>query len=246
MKTSFDLIMGKNALLELLKVRPGVFFEILTIDKQNDARGHKILQMASNHGIKVTNTSKKNLSSLVQSESHQNFAAKIHKRKKWDLDELLRKLETKKFQRLLLLDSILDPQNMGAILRAAECFGIDGVIYSKNRSCPLSAVVSKASSGALDLVSLVEVSNLAQSIKQLQKEGFWVVTSEIDKQAKNLANYTFSEKSALVMGSEGEGVRALLSKYADEKIYIPMSGQVDSLNVSQATAVILYQWMAKS
>ena len=141
-----------------------------------------------------------------------------------------------------MLDSIFDPQNFGSLLRSAECFGVDGVIWSKNRGCELTPVVSKASVGASELLPLLCVSNLAETMRKFKKNGFWIVTAEIGEEAKSLDSFDFPEKTLLIMGSEGKGVQKLLSKEADSKVYLPMYGQIDSLNVSQAASVLLYQW----
>ena len=134
-----------------------------------------------------------------------------------------------------MLDSIFDPQNVGAILRAAECFGADAIITSKNRGCPMTPTVSKASAGASAFVPHVEVSNLADSAQRLQNEGFTLVVADMDGDE----NAVWPDKLLLVMGSEGTGVQPLLKKRADLIVRIPMYGKIASLNVAQACAVLL-------
>ena len=143
---------------------------------------------------------------------------------------------------ILILDSIFDPQNFGSILRASECMGADAVIYSKNRGSSLTPSAAKASSGASELIPLIEVSNLAETVRKLKKNDYSVITAEIKKEAKDIRHFSFPKKTALIMGSEGKGVQPLLSKMADCSVYIPMFGKIDSLNVMQAAVVFLAKY----
>ncbi len=227
------LIMGKNCVREVLKAAPERIQKILLAKKDLEF---------SKAGIPIKILSKDELSDLAGSESHQGVAAYLKEKPKLDLKAFLSK--EKESSLVLLLDSIFDPQNFGAILRAAECFGAGAVVWSKNRGADITPVVTKASVGASELVDLIKVSNLAETVKQFQKHGYWAVTAEIGPAAENLYKFQFPSHTLLIMGSEGKGVQPLISKYSDHKVYIPMFGQIDSLNVSQAASVILSQWRA--
>jgi 23S rRNA (guanosine2251-2'-O)-methyltransferase len=232
----FDLIMGKQAIRELLLHAPE---RILTIYVAQHKEKDDLLDLLNKMKIAAVFVSKEKLTAMVASDSHQSFVAKIRKRKIWDLRSFL---EAKKCSFLLMLDSIVDPQNFGAILRSAECFSVDGVITSKNRGSPLTPTVAKASAGASELLSLIEVSNLAESLRVLKNAGFdSVVADSSQKSAQNLATFSFPEKTVLVMGSEGKGVQPLICKMADHLVYIPMKGKIESLNVAQATSVFLFE-----
>lgn len=227
--------MGKHALEEVLKQNPKRFVEVYTYKKEDP-----LIQELEKRGIKVQNTPKQKLASLVQSESHQGFVAKVHERELLTLKEFLKTAPEKSL--VLMCDAIQDPQNFGAILRAAECFGVDAVIYSTNRNVALTPVVSKASVGASELVPLIPVSNLADTLKKFQDSGYFSVVTEIFGKAQPLTNFEFPDQTLLIVGAEGPGIQPLLSKKADFHLYIPMKGSIDSLNVSQATAVLLSHW----
>jgi len=114
------------------------------------------------------------------------------------------------------------------------------VMYSKNRGCDITPVVAKASCGAVEMIPLIRVSNLVESLKVLKKEGFEVIVADVDKTSIAINKADFSKKTALVMGSEGKGVRALVKKQADLLVHIPIFGKITSLNVSQAAAIFCY------
>ena len=174
---------------------------------------------------------------MLSSESHQSFAALVKKRPSPSLVDLIN--ADTDTSMVLMLDSIYDPQNLGSILRAAECFNVDAVIWSKNRGADFSPVVSKASVGASELLPIIKVSNLSTSLKQLQKAGFWSVAASCSPPCEDLFTFDFPEKTVLIMGSEGKGLRQLISKNSDYHLRIPLFGKIDSLNVSQATSIIL-------
>ena len=225
--------MGKNTISEVLKASPERLIRVYTSHKGDDPL-LKDLQLAK---IQVTQLRKEQLTQKVGSDSHQAFVAEIKETNQPTLAQFFENVPDK--CTVLMLDSIFDPHNMGAILRAAECFGIDLVIYSKNRGTDITPVVSKTSAGASELVPLRRVSNLAETIAQFQKHDFWAYAADVGKDAQPLHQTNFAEKTLLVMGSEGKGIQPLLLKKCDAKVYIPMKGRIDSLNVSQATAVLL-------
>ena len=228
-------IMGKNAIYEVASHIPHRLIKVyvsLSLKNKND----QLLNLLKSKNIPISFTDKKKLSHLVDSDSHQSFVAQIHSRNFIDLKNFLKK----DISRLLILDSIFDPQNMGALMRLAECFSFDAVMYSKNRGCDITPVVAKASCGAVEMIPLIRVSNLVESLKVLKKEGFEVIVADVDKTSIAINKADFSKKTALVMGSEGKGVRALVKKQADLLVHIPIFGKITSLNVSQAAAIFCY------
>ena len=140
---------------------------------------------------------------------------------------------------LLVVDHVTDPHNYGAILRSADQFGVDAVIVPGRRAAPLSAVAMQSSAGTAEHVTIVTVPNLVQAIGQMQDAGFWVYAAEMSGEASHRTN--LKGRTALVLGSEGKGVSRLVAERADALVRIPMGGHADSLNVSVACGVLLYE-----
>lgn len=224
--------MGKHAIEEVARREASRLLEVY-VSKED----HPLVSMLNKQGIKVRILPKKELYKRVGSESHQGIIAKVKEREFLTPKEFLNSASERSC--VLLCDAIQDPQNFGAMLRAAECFGAGAVIYSTNRNVALTPVVSKASVGASELIPLIPVSNLTDTVKKFQAGGYFVVAAEVKEGAVSLHSFEFPEQTLLIMGAEGKGIQPLLSKLADFHVMIPMQGAVDSLNVSQATAVFL-------
>ena len=235
-----SFIMGRNTIRAVLVHSPKRIVEIFTsTEEESDS---SLIQEASKHQIPIRKVGKKDLFQKVQSESHQGYVALVKEKPYLELRDFLANTSSKEKSLVLLLDSINDPQNFGALLRAAACFRIDGVIWSKNRGVDITPVVTKTSVGASEIVPLIQVSNLVESVKRCQKEGYFALCADVDTKAQSLYGFSFPEKTILIMGSEGKGIQPLLKKTCDGSLYIPMEGWIDSLNVSQATAVFLSSW----
>tara|TARA_S200000501_G_scaffold363266_1_gene393958 strand:- start:84984 stop:85730 length:747 start_codon:yes stop_codon:yes gene_type:complete len=147
---------------------------------------------------------------------------------------------------LLALDQIEDPQNLGQIIRTAECAGIDGVLISKHHTAPITNTVLQVSQGAFVNIPIYRVNNLRQAFGSLKKYGFWIVGLENSIPAKPWYSFNFNEKTVIVLGSEGKGIREKIIEYCDFLITIPMQGEIDSLNVSAAAAAVLFERMRQS
>lgn len=233
---SISCVIGKRSIHELLKHKPEKI-KALWITRQGQE--DPLVKEAQLLNIPLVIKGRDELTQAADSDSHQGFLAETLSRAYSSLDEIISRARRQESCLILVLDSITDPHNLGALLRAAECFGVDAVLWSKNRGASVTPVVTKTSVGATELLPIILVSNLAESIRKLQKEGFWVSTTELCEGATSLEEASFPLFHAIIMGSEGEGVQPLLSKMADQKIYIPMIGKIGSLNVSQAAAVVL-------
>ena len=240
-KRSQTLIMGKNCIAELAAAEPERIIAVYTSKPQPWERDSLLSCLLAN-GIRVIRYDKQRLRALVQSDSHQSYVAEVVPRERMSLKTFIELVRERERTCVLVLDSIMDPQNVGALLRAAECFGVDAVLWSKNRGAAMTPVVAKASVGASELVNVIQVSNLVESCRRLKDAGYWIVTAEVGTESVSLPAFAFPERTLLVVGSEGEGIQPLLSKEADMRVYIPMNGRIDSLNVSQATAVLLARW----
>ena len=242
-----DMIMGRNCVEEVLKRAPSRLKEVFLAESRDEAsasRGNRraeIREQLLDLGVSVREVSRRDLDAMVGSDSHQGIVARVSPRVLLELDELLEEVRSSSHISILALDGVLDPQNFGAILRAAECLSVDAVVWSKNRGAPLGPVVSKVSVGASELVPLCPVSNLHQALERLKEAGVWTVGAMVAPDAKPLESFEFPDKSVVVMGAEGEGVHQLIEKSLDFRVYISMGGSIDSLNVSQATAVMLHE-----
>ena len=169
---------------------------------------------------------------------NQGVAAELTPRREWTLRQLL---DTRP-SLLVALDSIMDPQNLGAILRTAEVAGADGAIVPEHRSAPLSAAAVKASSGASELLAIARVSGLPSAIADVKRAGIWCVA--LDPRGELLPwQFDFKQQACVVVGSEGSGVQRLVKERCDARVRLPMAGKVASLNASAAAAALLYEVM---
>jgi 23S rRNA (guanosine2251-2'-O)-methyltransferase len=232
-----QLIMGIQALSEVLRYARERLLKVYTVPAQGK-RKHDLLEACEERGVPIQFVSSTVLTKMAGSDSHQSFVAHMRGRHFYDVRDFLEGKPEATF--ILMLDQIFDPQNFGAILRSAECFGVDGVAWSKNRGCDLTPVVAKVSAGASELMPLLRVSNLATSVDQLKKADFEVVAAVADPKAELLSQtFCYPAKTVLIVGSEGEGIQPLLLKKADRLLSIPLQGRIASLNVAQATAILL-------
>lgn len=236
MYRSKKFIMGRNSIHEVLKSHPERIIKVYT----SQTKGLDSLYLSlKKKGIKIVQAPKQTLSQMVSSESHQSYVAQIKDTPLIHVKDFLHEAKNQDQSLVIMLDSIFDPQNLGSIIRSCECFKTDLVIYSKNRGCDITPVASKTSAGATELVAISKVSNLAETMQLFQKEGYFAICADVSERSTSLYEFSFPEKTLLIMGSEGEGIQPLLKKKCDFHISIPMLGQIDSLNVSQATAVFL-------
>ncbi len=242
-----ELIMGRNCVSEVLRHCPSRLRRVFLAEqlRESDGRGGEsrrgtLKSEIERARVSISEVSRHELDAMVGSDSHQGIVAEVSPRQMLSLDDLRQQAESRESLRILALDGVLDPQNFGAILRAAECFGIDAVLWSKNRCAPIGPVVSKASVGASELVPLCAVSNLHQALESLKRAGVWLAGAVVAPDATSVERFEFPRKCAIVMGSEGEGIQPLIEKTLDFRLFISMRGVVSSLNVSQATALMLH------
>jgi 23S rRNA (guanosine2251-2'-O)-methyltransferase len=199
----------------------------------------EILALAEGLGLKVSRVSKAELDRLAPDNRGILLEAEADEEgEEADLDTFL--LDPPEKSLVLLLDHIEDPQNLGAILRSADVFAADLVIAPRWRSAPLSDAAIKASAGAAAYAPLVYVPNLAEALKRLKKAGYWLYAADMG--GTGLPEADLAARSGLVLGNEGAGVSRLLREECDLSVSIPMAGHVDSLNVSAAAAVLMYEY----
>ena len=199
-----------------------------------------LIRLLEKKKIKTIKCYRNRLDKIVNNTCHQGIILKVKEYKTISLDELVDKNKDNENALFVILDGVVDPHNVGAILRTGEAIGVNGVIIPKNNSCPLNSTVAKTSTGAIEIVDIARVSNLTNTISKLKKEGYWIVGAE----ASNSVDYRevdYKGKIALVLGSEGKGISRLVLENCDYRVRLPMVGKITSLNVSVATAVLLYQ-----
>ena len=197
--------------------------------------------MAAGRGVRLLREPRAQLDQLVGAERHQDVLAELVLRKEaseQDLQQLLDGLDEPPL--LLVLDGVTDPHNLGACLRTAEAAGVHAVIVPRDRATGLTPVVRKTASGAAEIVPLVQVTNLARTLRALKERGIWLVGTS-DTAPTDLYGQDLAGPLALVMGSEGQGIRRLTADLCDYLVSIPMQGVIESLNVSVATGVCLYE-----
>lgn len=208
--------------------------------KNNNKRQLEIINLAKQKGISVVHQSRDKLTELSPSESHQGclLLAQEYENKAVSVKELIQDID--KDSLFLVLDGVQDPHNLGACLRTADAAGVAAVIVPKDRSVGMTPAVKKVAAGAAETVPLITVTNLSRSLKELKAAGMWLVGTSGDAE-KTLYEQRLSGPIALVMGAEGEGIRRLTAEQCDFLVRLPMKGQVESLNVSVATGVCLYE-----
>jgi len=241
------LLWGIHPVLEVLKSRPRQLKEIFVARQMTAPKLQEIVTIARQHQITINSAPEAFAATLQKSEApqiaHQGVLALSEPFPLLKLNNLIAKLKTDPVRSppvLLALDSIQDPQNVGAVMRSALAAGVSGIIIAKDRAAPLSGAVAKASAGAIALLRICQVTNLPTALQQLKKEGLWVFGTAKDAD-RSLYGADFSIPACLVMGSEGKGLRPLVRKQCDFLISIPMQGGLDSLNVSTAAAVVLFE-----
>lgn len=243
-KSAKPYFYGIHAVKALLDYRPqdalSVFIQ--RYDNGNNNALDTIAALAKSLGVSVQFASKDKITELCGSPQHQGVAVLSRLPKLAD-EALLEKLSQKSDALFLVLDQITDAHNLGACLRSACAMGVDAVIIPKHQSATITPSVAKVSVGAAEMITVVGVTNLARSLVQLKKAGVFVFGTALDKTAKPSDTCDFTGKIAIVMGSEGDGMRRLTRELCDELSYIPMSDgdRPQSLNVSVATGMMLYE-----
>lgn len=227
------IIYGKNVIREAVFAGRR-FFKLYLDEKLND---HRFIQFLDDKKVKYQFTTKNELNQLSKNQLHQGMVADVEDYQTYELKDVLDK---DKKQYFIILDGIEDPHNLGAMIRTAEAVQIDGIIMSKKGAVPLTATVAKVSSGAIEHVKIILVSNINQAMLEMKKHGVWVIGT--DGQTDQTYDDMPKDVSlAVVMGNEGEGMRPLVKQNCDMLVKIPMYGKINSLNVSVAAALMMYK-----
>jgi len=240
-KTKFEYLFGIHTVTHFFKSDLSHILEMWVLAERHDAKIQNLLTQAQQQGIATHSVPKKTLDKLAQGQNHQGVIIRCKSstaQNEHDLMTLLDKLEIPPF--LLVLDEVQDPHNLGACLRTADAAGVHAVIVPKNNTASLSPTVRKVASGAAETIPLIQVTNLARTLRTLQEQGIWL-TGTTDSSQQSIFATNLTGGLALIMGAEGSGLRRLTQEACDNLVYIPMLGQVESLNVSVATGICLYE-----
>ena len=253
--SSSKVLFGFHAINVRLKTAPKSVIEIYHDATRRDARMRQFIAKASDMGMKLIESDGERLVKLAGGHGHQGVVAKVEAvTQVHSLDELLENLEAanegvplaerplSSHPLILVLDGVTDPHNLGACLRVADGAGVHAVIAPKDNAAGINATVAKVASGAAETVPYFMVTNLARTLNELKERNIWIIGTS-DQATKTLYQTDFKGPVALVLGAEGDGIRQLTSKTCDELISIPMMGAVESLNVSVASGVCLYEAM---
>lgn len=250
-RISDDMLWGVHPVYEGLEKEPERFTEVFL---QKDKRGSKIeeiIALARQAKIKLVFLDSLKITGEGSSQvRHQGVVARITETPLLDFEELKEKMQVrlarKEPTRLMVLDSLQDPHNVGAIVRSALASGAAGVLVTRERSAPLGGTAAKSSAGAMSHIDICQVTNLSRALQELKALGFWVFGAVKDADAQSLYDVDLSVPACLIVGSEGKGIRPLVKKECDFLISIPMEGELDSLNSSVAAGVILFETQRQS
>lgn len=233
-----DKLFGRNAVLEAIKSGNRTINKILISKTAHGSSISEIIKLAKMKGIVINNVPPEKLDKFEQ-ENTQGVVAEVSSINYVELEDLINTVKDKQNGLLLLLDSIEDPHNLGAIIRNAVCFGVDGVIIPKWRSATINETVERTSAGAIEHIKIARVTNSSQAILKLKDNGFWILGAENGNNSITDTKVPFP--AVLVMGSEGFGIHQKIKEKCDFVITIPQKNTISSLNVSCASAVILYE-----
>ena len=232
-KTSLNFVYGRLPSLNCLTTS-----KVKNVFIQNNFSDEKILKVLSQKGITPKRVNLEELNRMSGNGNHQGIIVEVAPHEYSSVEDILKSAKGKKQPLILILDEIEDPQNFGAILRSADAFSVDGVIIKSKNQVPLNWTVAKVSTGAIEYVKVAQVSNLNNVIRTLKDNGFWIYAAD-GSGSDSYEKMDYSGAVALIVGSEGRGISQLVMKNSDFIIKIPMSGHVNSLNVSVSTGILL-------
>jgi len=233
-----ELIYGKHIIKEALIADQ--ISEIYITKEDED-----ITTMARHKRVSFKIISKQEMNDMFPDENHQGYAGMLNKFNYKDLKMMIKDAYKKNdYPLFMILDKITDPHNLGAIIRNAAAFNIEGIIIGKHNQVSVNATVHKVSAGSAFKTDICEVTNINQAIETLKKEGFWIVGTSLEAE-KNLSELDKETPFGFILGSEGKGISTLTQKLCDMNVIIPISDKTDSLNVSVASGIVMYELKSK-
>jgi 23S rRNA (guanosine2251-2'-O)-methyltransferase len=236
-----SLLWGYHPVFEALRAGRRQIATLFMTQDKNGPRDEALLELARSRGVSVQRKSLQQMNTLVGHRRHQGIGARVAAYPISTLDEIMGAARNQGGNGfVLVLDQLVDPQNLGAIVRSAQCAGIHGVVLPKDRSAPPSAAASKASAGALEHMRVAYVTNLVEALKRLKEMGFWIAGAD-HRGRKTVFESDLTGPLAIVIGGEEKGIRPLVKKHCDFIIAVPQAGPIGSLNASAAAAVVMYE-----
>lgn len=235
-----EIVFGVHAVEALLRSEARPVERLHVAQGTRTARLERLLELARSHSIALRFEKNFVLDQMAHSKSHQGIVAVCGAKKYASLEDLLNSLRSPAF--LVVLDQVEDPHNLGAVVRTAACAGADGIVITGRRAVGLTSTVAKAATGALERVPVVRVTNLVQALEEMKKANIWIVGVEADA-TENWTEVDLSGPVALVLGSEGQGLRRLVREHCDFMVSLPLRTQagISSLNVSVAAGILMYE-----
>jgi len=234
-------IFGFHSINSLLNTNPESVLKVFIQNGRKDSRVGDLNEILSDLKIPFSGLDQNELDRIAKGETHQGVISEVILPPLLTEDALLSSIKNLKVKPLILiLDSIQDPRNLGACLRSANAAGVSHVIINKDGSAPINALVHKTSAGAINSLQIYHVTNLSRTIKSIQEKGVWVIGLDGNSSSK-IYDVNLTDPTAIVMGTEGKGIRQLIKKTCDQLVTIPMSGNIESLNVSVATGIALFE-----
>jgi 23S rRNA (guanosine2251-2'-O)-methyltransferase len=236
-----EILFGINPVLEALNAGRRTFFEVYIVERKISDRLERMVTLSKAKKIPVVRVEPLKLKSLTGTDQNQGVGARTSSYPLSGLSDIIDNIRPDdKNQLLLLVDNVMDPHNLGALIRTALCVGVEGIIIPKDRSVPPTPSVSKASAGALEHIRLARATNMVTTIKTLKEKGWWIAGME-KASDKSIFLSDLTGRLAIVIGGEEKGMRLLVKKHCDFLMSIPQKGPVNSLNASVAGAVAMYE-----
>lgn len=234
-----DFVIGRHPVVEALKSEQTINKAFIQEGLKSEVIGD-IVKLAKKRGLVISTVPKSKLDQMTNHENHQGVVLAVAAYEYATIDDLFDAAEQRgEAPFFLILDELEDPHNLGSILRTADAAGVHGIIIPKRRAVGLTSVVAKTSTGAIEHVPVVRVTNLVQTVKELQKRGLWLFGTDMN--GTDYRRWDATGPVGLVIGNEGKGISALMKKTVDEMLTIPMVGHVQSLNASVAASLLVYQ-----
>ncbi len=236
-----EILGGINSVTEALRGTRKIYKLYIIGKERNNPRIEVLVNLAQNQAIDVKLTNQADLDRLYPQAPHQGVVAEVEPYRYADLEDVIAQAAIAGEKSLLLvLDGIEDPQNLGSIIRTAECAGVNGIILPRHHSATITPTVVRASAGATEHIAVVQETNLVNTLKTLKKAGMWVIGADMEGSTEYF-HTDMPRPAVLVIGGEGRGIRRLVRENCDLLVRIPMYGQVNSLNASVSAALLIYE-----
>ena len=237
-----EVLFGLHPVEEAIRSGSRQLDHVSVARERRDDRLERLIELCRTAGVRVSLEPRDQLTRLARTDAHQGVLAVVRERKFLGIEDLLTPVEAGQHRFFLALDGVEDPHNLGALLRTADGAGVDGVVLPERRSAPVTATVAKTSAGASEHVRIARVTNLVRALEQMKQKHVWVLGLD-ERGTPDYTEFDFKTDCVLVLGREGAGLHDLVKKTCDHLLRIPMEGQVSSLNVSVAGAIVMYEAM---